>query len=67
MNVLLLFIGKGEMFMRSVAAYDISARMQYGGHSLQRAAHDAIHCGAKSTAAASSRIAGACPNLWTFS
>lgn len=34
--------GTGEHFMRTVAAYDIAARMLYGGESLSAAAHSAI-------------------------
>lgn len=34
--------GKGEFFIRSVVAYDISALMQYGGLSLQQAADSVI-------------------------
>src|SRR3546814_10622959 len=30
--------GTGEMFIRAVAAYDVAARMEYGGASLQAAA-----------------------------
>jgi hypothetical protein len=41
--------GKGEYFVRSVCAYDISARMQYGGASLKQAAHDCIHDGMRKT------------------
>src|SRR5690554_246573 len=35
--------GWGEKFIRSVAAYDISALMEYKGLSLQEAAHEVIH------------------------
>ena len=35
--------GKGEAFMRAVAAYDVSAQMEYAGRSLQQATHDLIH------------------------
>jgi hypothetical protein len=35
--------------VRSVCAYDISARMQYGGASLKQAAHDCIHDGMRKT------------------
>ncbi len=31
--------GTGEMFMRTVAAYDVCARMAYGGQSLEQATH----------------------------
>jgi beta-aspartyl-peptidase (threonine type) len=34
--------GHGEYFIRSVVAYDVSARMQYGGESLQRATEAAL-------------------------
>jgi isoaspartyl peptidase/L-asparaginase-like protein (Ntn-hydrolase superfamily) len=34
--------GLGEFFMRSVLAYDVSARMRYGGDSLRRAASAAL-------------------------
>lgn len=44
--------------MRAVAAYDISARMQYGSLSLQQAAHDAIHCGTTGSAVALGRTGG---------
>lgn len=54
----MVIVGKGEMFVRSVAAYDISARMQYGGLSLKQAAHDAVHCGTRSSAVAPRRSAG---------
>jgi L-asparaginase / beta-aspartyl-peptidase len=37
--------GKGELFLRSVAAYDVSARMAYGGASLTQAVHDVLHAG----------------------
>lgn len=52
-----LFIGKGEMFMRSVAAYDIAARMQYGGKTLKQAVHDAVHCGTLSPTVAPAQAA----------
>ncbi len=35
--------GKGEAFIRAVAAYDISAQMEYAGRSLEQAAHQLIH------------------------
>ncbi len=35
--------GTGEYFMRTVCAYAISARMEFGGVSLQTAAEDVIH------------------------
>ncbi|TEA74256.1 isoaspartyl peptidase/L-asparaginase family protein [Allopusillimonas ginsengisoli] len=35
--------GKGEAFIRAVAAYDVSAQMEYAGRSLQQATHDLIH------------------------
>ena len=34
--------GKGEEFMRYLTAYDISARMEYGGQSLKAASFDTI-------------------------
>ena len=34
--------GTGEMFMRTVAAYDVCARMAYGGQSLEAAAHELV-------------------------
>jgi L-asparaginase / beta-aspartyl-peptidase len=34
--------GQGEFFIRRVAAYDIAARMQYAGQSLERASHSLI-------------------------
>jgi beta-aspartyl-peptidase (threonine type) len=34
--------GTGEAFMRTVAAYDISARMEYAGQSLQEAAQQVV-------------------------
>jgi len=34
--------GRGELFIRSVLAYDVAARMQYRGQSLQRAAAAAL-------------------------
>lgn len=34
--------GTGEVFIRGVAAYDISAQMEYGGRSVQRAAANVI-------------------------
>ena len=43
--------------MRSVAAYDISARMQYGGITLQQAVHDAVHCGTLSSTVAPTQAA----------
>jgi hypothetical protein len=46
---MLFCTGKGEYFVRSVCAYDISARMQYGGASLKQAAHDCIHDGMRKT------------------
>lgn len=48
--------GKGEMFMRSVAAYDISARMQYGGLSLKQAVSDAMHRGTTSSTVAPAQV-----------
>jgi beta-aspartyl-peptidase (threonine type) len=35
--------GSGEMFIRAVTAYDICARMAYGGQSLAAAAEQAVH------------------------
>lgn len=35
--------GTGEMFIRTVLAFDVAARMQYGGASLSDAAHAAVH------------------------
>jgi len=35
--------GTGEMFIRMVAAHDISARMEYAGASLEAAAHTVMH------------------------
>lgn len=35
--------GTGEMFIRMVAAHDISARMEYTGASLEAAAHAVVH------------------------
>lgn len=35
--------GHGEFFIRNVVAYDISARMEYAGMSLQDASNDLIH------------------------
>jgi len=35
--------GHGEMFIRSVAAYDVSALMQYKAYSLEQAMHDVVH------------------------
>jgi L-asparaginase / beta-aspartyl-peptidase len=35
--------GTGEMFIRLVAAYDVSARMEYAGSSLEEAAHAMVH------------------------
>lgn len=34
--------GTGEMFMRSVVAYDICARMRYAGQSLEAAAQEVV-------------------------
>ena len=34
--------GQGEIFIRRVAAYDLAARMAYGGQSLQDAAHTLV-------------------------
>ncbi len=34
--------GSGEMFIRAVAAYDVCARMRYGGQSLEEAAHAVV-------------------------
>ena len=34
--------GQGEYFIRNVVAYDISARMEYKGSSLEKAAHKVI-------------------------
>lgn len=39
--------GKGEYFVRSVCAYDISARMQYANATLKQAAHDCVHDGVR--------------------
>ncbi|KAA0911009.1 isoaspartyl peptidase/L-asparaginase family protein [Pusillimonas sp. ANT_WB101] len=35
--------GKGEAFIRAVAAYDVSAQMEYAGHSLEQATNQLIH------------------------
>jgi L-asparaginase / beta-aspartyl-peptidase len=35
--------GTGEMFIRAVAAYDVSAQIEYGGVSLERAAHRVVY------------------------
>ena len=35
--------GHGEFFIRHVVAYDISARMEHGGKSLERAAREVVH------------------------
>ncbi|CAK6494622.1 Isoaspartyl peptidase [Pantoea sp. Nvir] len=35
--------GTGEVFIRTLAAYDIAAQMRYGGHSLQQACVNVIH------------------------
>ncbi|MFK7969140.1 MAG: isoaspartyl peptidase/L-asparaginase family protein [Bacteroidia bacterium] len=35
--------GHGEPFIKAVAAYDIAARMRYGGLSLAEAAHETVH------------------------
>ncbi|WP_454690994.1 isoaspartyl peptidase/L-asparaginase family protein [Achromobacter aloeverae] len=35
--------GTGEMFIRMVAAYDVAAQMEYGGATLEQAAHAVIH------------------------
>ena len=35
--------GTGEVFMRTLAAYDVSAQMEYGGRSLQQATANVIH------------------------
>ncbi|MBS1914838.1 MAG: isoaspartyl peptidase/L-asparaginase [Bacteroidetes bacterium] len=35
--------GHGEMFIRTVAAYDVSCLMEYKGHSLQEAMHIVVH------------------------
>lgn len=35
--------GTGEVFMRTLAAYDIAAQMEYGGLSLQQASDNVIH------------------------
>lgn len=34
--------GQGEFFIRTVAAHDVAARMEYGGKSLEEAAHTVI-------------------------
>jgi beta-aspartyl-peptidase (threonine type) len=34
--------GMGEMFMRAVVAYDVSAQMEYGGKNLQQAAEQVV-------------------------
>ncbi|EGG23097.1 putative asparaginase 2 [Cavenderia fasciculata] len=34
--------GTGEMFIRSVASYTVSAMMEFGGYSLEKAAHETI-------------------------
>eukprot|EP01037_Dinobryon_pediforme_P035882 gene35882-42531_t len=34
--------GTGEVFMRTVAAYDVGARMAYGGASLQQATEEVV-------------------------
>ncbi len=35
--------GSGEMFIRVVAAYDVCARITYGGQSLEEATHAVVH------------------------
>ena len=35
--------GTGEVFIRTLAAYDVSAQMEYGGRSLQQACANVIH------------------------
>lgn len=35
--------GTGEVFIRTLAAYDVSAQMEYGGRSLQQASANVIH------------------------
>ncbi len=35
--------GTGEVFMRTLAAYDVAAQMKYGGRSLQQATASVIH------------------------
>lgn len=35
--------GQGEVFIRCAAAYDVAARMMYGGESLAEAAHTLVH------------------------
>ena len=35
--------GTGEVFIRTLAAYDVSAQMEYGGRSLQQATASVIH------------------------
>ncbi|MXP51501.1 MULTISPECIES: isoaspartyl peptidase/L-asparaginase family protein [unclassified Pantoea] len=35
--------GTGEVFIRTLAAYDVSAQMEYGGRSLQQATANVIH------------------------
>lgn len=35
--------GIGEDFMRNAVAYDVSARMEYRGESLEQAVHDVLH------------------------
>ncbi|MFN4007116.1 MAG: isoaspartyl peptidase/L-asparaginase family protein [Chitinophagaceae bacterium] len=35
--------GHGEMFIRSVASYDVSCLMEYKGYSLQEAMHTVVH------------------------
>ncbi|RYZ12545.1 MAG: isoaspartyl peptidase/L-asparaginase [Comamonadaceae bacterium] len=34
--------GSGEMFIRVAAAYDVTARMRYGGQSLEEASHEVV-------------------------
>jgi beta-aspartyl-peptidase (threonine type) len=35
--------GHGELFIRAVAAYDVSALMEYKGYSLQQAMEEVVH------------------------
>ncbi|MEJ1267813.1 isoaspartyl peptidase/L-asparaginase [Pantoea ananatis] len=35
--------GTGEVFIRTLAAYDVAAQMRYGGRTLQQASVNVIH------------------------
>jgi beta-aspartyl-peptidase (threonine type) len=35
--------GRGEAFVRAVAAYQVAARMEFGGSTLEEAAHQVVH------------------------